>query len=92
MRPEFRFIEPTRHRRAQDATTHLATPRDDKDTTFASSTRAADKGSKGAMRLLLRHPVQVEASFNRMPAAFQPLGIGPIIAGRPIERQRRQWA
>jgi hypothetical protein len=50
---------------------------------------SGDKDGERAMRLGLRHPVQIQSCLDLVKTAFEPLGVGAIDPDEAIER--RGW-
>ena len=51
--------------------------------------RRGDKGSERPMRLGLSHSVKIETCLDPVQTALQPLGVGPVDAGKTIEWGQR---
>src|SRR5271169_3768099 len=82
------LFEPARHRAFQHAgpvRTETA-PGDDQHAASADLVRSHDEADEFAMGFGLGHAMEIETRLDRMEAALQPLGIGPIDAGESIER------
>jgi hypothetical protein len=86
--PQPGLFEPPRNRALQNAgPVGVQTPTgDDQDAAKSRVARCVNKCSDGAMRFGLGHAVQVEAGFDPMVAALQPLGVGAVDPREPIER------
>ena len=82
--------QPSRHRIFQHARPLWAEPPsgDDQQAAPAALIGGLDKFDQLAMRFGLRQPMQVEPGFNRMQPALQPLGVGAVDAGEPLDRVR----
>ena len=89
--PQHGLFEPSRNRAFQHARpvgTEASTG-DDQDTAKSRIARGMNKCSEGAVRLGLGHTMQVEASFDPMVAALQPLGVGAVNPGEAIKSRGR---
>jgi len=89
--PQLRLFQPSRNRFLEDpgpARTQSSS-RDDKHTAPSGIVRGGDKSGERAMRLDLRHPVQIQSSLDLAKTALEPLGIGAVDPGEAI--QRRNW-
>src|SRR5665213_1276561 len=77
MRAEFRLVEPARHGRPQHAGAPIQSlwrtaPRDNENAALAVGSGRPDKPAERAMRLVLRHAVQVEPGLDPVLAAPMP--------------------
>jgi hypothetical protein len=90
--PQPGLFEPLRNRALQNARSvgAQAPTGDDQDAAKPGVARGVNKLGKHAMRFGLGHAMQVEAGFDPVVAALQPLGVSAVDPREPIERRARQ--
>jgi hypothetical protein len=88
MPPQLRFFQPPRHRALEHPGPAWAEPPSGDDEYAAPSGIAgcSDKGGKFPVCLGLGHSVQIEACFDLVQTALQPLGICPVDPGKTVQR------
>jgi hypothetical protein len=87
MPPQLRFFQPPRNRALEHSRPAWAeSPTGDDEYTAPSSiARCRDKGGEFPMRLGLGQSVQIEACFDLVQTALQPLGICAVDPGKTVE-------
>jgi hypothetical protein len=89
--PQLWLFEPPRNQPLEDSRPARTQPssRNDEHATSSRIVGSRYEGGERAMRLGLRHPMQVKSRLNFMLAALEPLGIGAIDPGKAVERLER---
>jgi len=92
MGAELSLVQPARHRRLENPATKPTPARNNKDAALAAGTSRTNEAEKHAVRVVLRHSVQVEPRLDPMLSTLQPRRIGAIDTAEAIEcdRMRRR--